>query len=396
MSDSEASAPEAHFGGMRAQCINDDFLYRVASVASDLIESANIVITSQGMTLQTIGHELATVVTVDLPAKMFDNFRCEGYTVAHINLDTFVTILKKTSKENSRFTLTLEIHSEDSETMHIEVRDDKANLTTKHVCKLWVPEVRVYEYVDLIFDSYRVVSSRLFSSTINDLAHLIDQNKDIVVRTTNDMEFSVSGEYGETVAKFEEGTTLGYKVGRQRVDPSERDEDGNYVFFNKVSGISKAMSAAVSGKKRGGKGKAAGESAAKRRKTKLADQSNADTVGEEQVVTQEEIDALAVPLDDDDALNDTALCDAPPEQLKEEQVTFGLLLLRMIAKGMQLNNEVYVLIRQNHPMVFLQKVREHGRVFIALSPSTINEEGALLGNDDAMASMMAAPDGTEE
>lgn len=428
------------FGGMRAECVDNAFLYKVCHVAGDLLESASIVVRESGLTIQTTDPQAVAVVIMDLPAKMFSSYRCEGFIVAHVNMETLVNMLKQTGHDHSKFELTLEIHGDDPETMYIQIFDKKKKTTTNHTLKLWEPKSQIIYFDEAQFDHYRVVSSRALHEEINNLSHLVDPNKSIRVIAGNDLTLLIEDEYGDSATKFTQNKSPGYKVVKQHVDATAKDAKGNYRFFHEIVGLqqqqqptpAKGSSAKAKKGKRGGGALPVTAAGAKRKKTAPASKrrkidheqtsiaidevpSSSDTntdlgnLSDENAVEEaDEEDELYLsaakltknsqPLIEDDAQDDV-LIDAPADYIEPVKLTLSLLLLKMIAKGLRLDHEVFLLIKNNYPVMFLQRVQEDGRVLIALAPKKLDDDAEDKANptlngddDDAMDQLMSLPD----
>jgi len=397
------------FGGMRAECIDDAFLYKVCHVAGDLLVSASIIVRETGLKIQTTDPQAVAVVIIDLPSKMFSSYRCEGFVVAHVNMETLVNMLKKTGHDHSKFDLTLEIHADDPEMMYIEIFDKKKKTTTTHTLKLWEPKSEIIYFDEAQFDHYRVVSSRGLHEEINMLSHLVDPQKAIEVTASNDLCLSIEDEYGESATIFTQDTSPGYKVVKQHVDACAKDADGNYKFFDEIVGLqgfkdssagAKKGKKAVAPRKRkrssvpatGRRHKTASESAGVvSGDEELEQNGNAETSDDLYRKANEAFEHKSTKIDDPDEL--AQLVDKKPEKIAPVHVTLSLLLLKMIAKGLRLDSEVFMLIKNNYPVMFIQRVQQHGRILIALAPKHLDSDEAFEEKgdtaDNAMDQLMA-------
>lgn len=405
------------FGGMRAECNDDDFLYRVCHVANDLLDSASILVRESGMTIQTTDPQSVAVVIIDMPARMFSSYRCEGFVVAHVNMETIVNMLKKTGSDHAKFKLTLEIRADDPEMMVISIFDKKKRVTTNHRVKLWEPKDVIIYFDQAQFPNYRVVSSRAWHEEINNLSHLVDLNKPIRIVAGNDIELGIEDEYGESATKFEQNVTPGYKIVQKPIDACAKDADGNYSFFNEIEGLAekgakqqptaaaaakKARAKKVLAKKRRRISKDKEEDTENDEDGDDDDDDDEELEGEEesgQYLSLKQLGKFATPLIEDDA-EDALLLDKPAERIEPVKLTLSLLLLKMISKGLRLNPELYLLIKKNYPMMFVQRVKTHGRILIALSPKLLEDDEATVGTSgldeiNAMDSVMALNDARE-
>jgi hypothetical protein len=394
-----------NFGGMYAECEDNDFLYRVCHVANDLLDSASILVRESGLTIQTTDPQSVAVVIIDMPASMFTKYRCEGFVVAHINMETIVNMLKKTGSDHAKFKLTLEIKPEDPEIMIILVTDKKKMITTQHTVKLWQPKDVVIYFDNAQFDRYCVVSSRAWHEEINNLSHLVDPNKPIRILAGNDLEITIEDDYGDSATKFQQNVTPGYKVVEKRVDVTEKDANGNYTFFDQIVGLSmpvetkgrKPLAAKQAARKRQVAAAAAAKKKPAARKRKPADDDDDDDEDEdedeEEENSEEDGNKPAMTFIEDEA-EDALLVDKPPPRLPVVKLTLSLLLLKMISKGLRLDPELFLLIKKNYPMMFVQKIRGAGRIWISLSPKALDDDDASA--DDAqphpMDSIMAQSD----
>ena len=370
-----------HFGGMRAECINDDFLYRVSHVAGDLLDSASLVIRESGITIQTTDPQSIAVVIIDLPAKMFSTYRCEGHFVAHINMETLVGMLKQTSADNAKFKLSLEIRADNHETMFITIFDAKKCTTTEHVAKLWVPtDITIY-FDDAQFDYFHVVSSRGWHEEITNLAHLVEPSKPVRICAGNDLKLSIDGDYGESSTIFKQNKTPGYKVVHKRVDPTAKDADGNYLFFREIEGLapqnaSAAISASDSRAAAALKKKLL-KKEPKRRRLNQKDEDNSID-GIDSLDESTEINRYAKPIVETEEENEK-LIEVEPA-IEEIKITLSMLLVRMVSKGLRQTPELYLMFKKNYPVMFVQRMKEHGHILIAISPKAL-DDGDNLAND---------------
>lgn len=405
------------FGGLRAECIDDDFLYRLCHVANDILESATILVRESGMTIQTTDPQSVAVIIVDMPAKMFSSYRCEGFVTAHINMETIVNMLKKTGSDHAKFKLLLEIHADDPETMYVKIFDSKKKTTTEHTVKLWEPKDIVIYFDQGQFPNYRVVSSRAWHEEINNLSHLIDSNKPIRIQAGNDLQLSIEDEYGESTTKFQQNKSPGYKVVQKYIDVCAKDEQGNYTFFNEIEGLvsntdtaskkrkasalkQKAIKQEKKQKKKPTKRRRADDEAQDdEQKIKKEEKEEEDNDDDEEDEPEEESDEFlsvaqltkfAQPVIEDDD-EDAQLFEKPEKKIEDVKLTVSLLLLKMISKGLRLDPELYLLIKKNYPMMFVQRVKTHGRILIALSPKVLDDEEANTDSNEpnAMDSLMA-------
>ncbi len=371
--------PSSQFGGMRAECLNDDFLYRVSHVAGDLLDSASLVIRESGITIQTTDPQSIAVVIIDLPAKMFSSYRCEGHFVAHINMETLVGMLKQTSADNAKFKLSLEIHADDQETMYITIFDAKKCTTTEHIVVLWEPKDITIYFDDAQFDYYRVVSSRGWHEEIINLSHLVEPSKPIRICAGNDLKLSIDGDYGESSTIFKQDKTPGYKVVHKRVDPTTKDADGNYLFFSEIEGTllqnsSAAVTASESkvGRKRKTPKKEK-EAAAKRRRANEDEESEGEEEEEEEdSADYSRINKYAKPIIETEEEDEKLVETQPP--IEEIKITLSMLLVRMVSKGLRQTPELYLLFKKNYPVMFVQRMKEHGHILIAISPKALDDD----------------------
>lgn len=390
------------FGGFRAECVNQDFLYRVCYVANDLLESATILVRESGMTIQTTDAQSVAVILVDMPAKMFSSYRCEGFVTAHICMETLVNMIKKIGSDHARCKLTLEIRPDDTETMIVKIYDSKKKITTTHVVKLWEPKNIMIYFDQGQFENYRVVSSRGWHEEINNLSHLVDPNKPIRISAGNDLKLSIEDEYGDSSTVFEQNKTPGYKVVQKSVDICAKDDEGNYSFFNEIEGLataSEALPASKKVKKNEPKKPKTKPINKRRRKANDDDEDDEDDAADQDYEQQHEdsqddylsiaqLTKFAKPVIEDDE-EDATLLDKPAEKIHEVQLTVSLLLLKMISKGLRLNPELFLLIKKNYPMMFVQRIETHGRFLIALSPKVLENDEPNSSEPNAMDSLMA-------
>lgn len=362
------------FGGMRAECIDDDFLYRVSHAAGDLLESASLVIRESGIKIQTTDPQSIAVVLIDLPAKMFSSYRCEGHIVAHVNMETLVGMLKKTSADNAKFKVALEIRADNPETMYITIYDTKKGTTTEHILTLWEPKDLIIYFDDAQFDYCHVVSSRGWHEEISDLSHLVDPDMPIRICAGNDLKLSIDGDYGESSTIFKQGKTPGYKVVEKCVDPTATDSDGNYLFFNEIEGLAPPTSNVASEGKVGRKRKAPKEK--EKVKRRRDGDSDDDAEEEEEVAANEEesvdftkLQKFSKPIIENQ--DDSKLVEEH-NPIKDVKLTLSLLLVRMVSKGLRQSPELYLLFKKNYPVMFVQRMKMHGHILIAISPTAMD------------------------
>jgi hypothetical protein len=302
--------------------------------------------------------------------------------------------------------------------MDISIFDKKKRVTTNHRVKLWEPKDVIIYFDQAQFPNYRVVSSRAWHEEINNLSHLVDLNKPIRIVAGNDIELGIEDEYGESATKFEQNVTPGYKIVQKPIDACAKDADGNYSFFNEIEGL--AEKGAKQQPTAAKKPRAKKSPAKKRRRTSKdkedeQDDTNNDNDNDDddddecqdvdgedesgQYLSLKQLGKFATPLIEDDA-EDALLLDKPAERVEPVKLTLSLLLLKMISKGLRLNPELYLLIKKNYPMMFVQRVKTHGRILIALSPKLLEDDEATVGTSgldeiNAMDSVMALSDARE-
>ena len=387
--------PSTQFGGMRAECVNDDFLYRVSHVAGDLLESASLVIRESGITIQTTDPQSIAVVIIDLPAKMFSSYRCEGHFVAHINMETLVGMLKLTGADNAKFKLTLEIRADDQERMYITIFDAKKCTTTEHVVVLWEPKDIIIYFDGAQFDYYRVVSSRGWHEEISDLSHLVEPSKPIRITAGNDLKLSIDGDYGESTKIFKQDKTPGYKVVQKRVDPTKKDADGNYLFFREIEGSAPQTSMAAvpaSERKVGRKAKTPKKEKKSRRNNEDGESEDEEDEADEESIDYATISKYAKPIVETEEENAKIVDTKPP--IEEIKITLSMLLVRMVSKGLRQTPELYLLFKKNYPVMFVQRMKEYGHILIAISPKALDDDEnaaneAEVDEQNAMNQLMA-------
>ena len=425
------------FGGFEAQCIDNALLYKVCHMAGDLLDSANIVVSESGISIQTIDQTSAAVLLIDIPSVLFDSYRCEGEKVAHVNMETLVGALRKTGNDAAKFVLTIRITAEDRENMLIEILDKKTNNTTKHKLKLWKEEKQTIFFRDGVFDRYHVVSSANLFDEINDLSRIIEPRTVVTLEAGNDFKMTTEAQYGDSAIVMEQNVSRGYRVVQKQIDISSRNSLGHYDALYNVEGLKleKYSTASTTGKKR--KKQATKTKRKVKTEEKDADDDDEDaeynaaqaeedgcdddeseevvrkrkrgpkpgskrgaakTVTDVDVdngvirVSRQDIEALGE-MQEDSAEKDLTLSEKnTQERIEPMTVPLSLQLLKSTTKGLRLSPETYVLIKENYPVIFLQTVQQYGRILVALAPQHMTDNLQPAENVDAMESVMAAED----